>query len=73
MSRKDRKKKQEDEVVVDTTPEEGQHDAPQTDKRTKKVPVKGKRHRSGPRHRENRSRGYHHLLIEEHEEGNLFS
>lgn len=67
------KKKQEDEVVVETTPEEGQAEVPRTGKRTKKVPAEGKRHRSGPRHRENRSRGYHHLLHEEHEEADIFS
>lgn len=68
------KEVKEDEVVVETTPEEGQPEAPRTGKRTKKVPADGKRHRAGSRgHRESRIHGYHHLLDEEREEDNLFS
>lgn len=68
------KKKKEDEVVVETTPEEGQADVPRTGKRTKKVPAEGKRHHAGSRqHRESRIRGYGHLLDEEREEEDIFS
>lgn len=65
MAKKNRKGKKDEEVVVTEHPDEQKTP---TGKRPKKVPAKGKRHRAGARHRDSRTHGYHHLLVEESEE-----